>query len=150
MKGRFRDQRGYTMVELLVGLLVGTIVLFAVADLEITAWRNRRAEEQRFTQRAEAVLAADQIVARVREARVLTVPGSPAVEVTIHPGAGVPVTYRFDQAAGTLIRSDGRILASGVASAAFAAVDGGRTLRLTLQMQEGYTLRTQATLRSVP
>lgn len=139
-----KGQQGYSLVEVLVGVMVGLLVLFAVADLEIAAWRQRRVDEQRFTQRAEAALVTDRIAAEAREAAGFLLAGEQQVTLQL-PGG--PVTYRFDPQDGGLIRSDSRVLARAVTSAVFALEDDGRTLRIRVQMADGYVVTTRATRR---
>lgn len=139
-----KGQQGYTLVEVLVGVLVGLLVLFAVADLEIAAWRQRRVDEARFTQQAEAALATDSIAAEAREASAFVLAGEQ--QVTLHLPDG-PVTYRFDPQEGGQIRSADRVLARSVSSATFALEDGGRTLLIRVQMADGYLVTTRATRR---
>ncbi len=145
------DQRGATLIELLVGLAIGVMVLFAVTDLEISSWRLQVLDDDRFVKQSQASLVADRIASDVREATaVILVDGS--AEIQLSQPAGT-ITYSFDASRGEVIRrspSGSQLAGREILALAFARENDGKTVRaeITCRLRDGAQYRLIS--RAVP
>lgn len=147
-QGLTGEQRGVTLVELMVGTAVAGLVLTAVASMEIASWKYRRADEQAYAGQAEATNLLDRLAQDVRQATRTTLTGDGASAVTLTV-AGSPVVYQYDGQARQALRQ-GRVLAQGVTGLQFYREDAGRTVRVVITMDGGYRLESRATTRLGP
>lgn len=147
MRRLIDDRRGATLAQLVAGMAVAALILIAVASVEISSWRYRRADEIAFAGQSEATTLLDRFAQDVRQATGVSLgaEGAPAVTLTV-PGG--PVTYQLN-AQGDVLRQ-GRVLMHGAAALQFFREDSGRTLRAVVTAANGYRLQSKATRRLGP
>lgn len=148
-----RESRGATLVEMLVGISIMVLLLFAAADIEISAWRLQVQDEDRYMKQSHASLVADRFAADVRQAvAVVLVDGADRVQFTLPTGQ---VTYHFDAARGEVIRqsaASSMVAGREIGALAFYREAGSRAIRIevTAGLRDGSTYRviTRAVPRS--
>lgn len=144
----WQEQRGLTLIELILGSAAAMLILTAVAGVEISALRGQRRDSIVFSMQAEGTTALERIAVDVRESNGFALNGSTAVTVG-------GVAYQLN--GGQLQRVAGgatRVLASNVGNLQFSTEDAGKTLHmvLTYNLIGGgvYRLDSRATVRLGP
>ncbi|HWI65521.1 MAG TPA: prepilin-type N-terminal cleavage/methylation domain-containing protein [Symbiobacteriaceae bacterium] len=140
------NQSGVTLVELVAGIAIASVVLLAVASMEISSWRYRRTDEKAFAAQAEATTLLDRFARDVREARGYTLTADGAGTITVNAPEG-PVTYQWTQ---QTVTRQGRVLMRDVTALQIYREDGGRTLRAVVTAGSGLRLESKATTRLSP
>jgi prepilin-type N-terminal cleavage/methylation domain-containing protein len=142
------DQRGFTLMELIIGSAAALLILVAVAGVEMSALRAQRRDNITFSLQAEGTTALERLAQDVRQSSGFTLGSSTNVTVG---GAS------YQLSGGQLQRVAGgvtRVLASNLGGVLFSAEDGGRTLHMTLiyNLTDGavYLLDSRATVRLGP
>jgi prepilin-type N-terminal cleavage/methylation domain-containing protein len=142
------DQRGFTLMELIIGSAAALLILVAVAGVEMSALRGQRRDNITFSLQAEGTTALERLAQDVRQSSGFTLGSSTNVTVG---GAS------YQLSGGQLQRVAGgvtRVLASNLGGVLFSAEDGGRTLHMTLiyNLTDGavYRLDSRATVRLGP
>ncbi len=118
-----RRDEGFTLIEILIASVIGSLVITVVAGIILTAFSSLRAANENFKgdDDVQVVLAALNVDVQASTPALITVsgPGDQLVLGVARPGSGkfVRVTYTYDATAGTLTRSvdDGTVAASVVA-----------------------------------
>ncbi len=118
-----RREEGFTLVEMLIASVIGSLVITVVAGVILTAFSALRAANENFLgdDDVQLVLATLNVDVAAATPGLITVsgPGDQLVLGVARPGSGkfVRVTYAYDSTAGTLTRSvdDGTVAASVVA-----------------------------------
>lgn len=144
-----QEERGVTLVELMVGTAVAALILIAVASIELSGWRYRQADERSFAGQAEAATLVDRLAQDVRQAMSISLgsgEGGGTVTVTGPQGA---IVYRYDPASGQVLRQ-GRVLLREATGFALYREDGGWTLRAVVTAAGGFRLESRATARLGP
>jgi|GEM_PF-5751938 len=149
-----REENGTSLVELIAGLAVAFMVLSLLASLELTAWKAKIADEDRFDKETMSVLALDHFVTDARGASLPLTLTSGDSTITLNV-AGSAVTYSFDAASGAVTRTAGglpKVVGHNLSAVRYYLDADGRTVRaeLTATRRDGsqYQVTAKATLRN--
>lgn len=124
------SERGSSLIELLVGGLIALIALGAIVSLQISAYRNQKADEDRFLAQAEAMQAMDLMARDIRAS--MGAAALAAGEITLQMSETSQITYTYRSATREVVRVEGgmaRIIGTQVEQLAFYPEQNG-TLRV--------------------
>lgn len=142
MLKRLRSQDGMTLLELIVGSAIALLVLGTILRVELSAWRYRGHDENRFTVQATSRNVLDRLLLDVRLASGVAAIGDDGASVTlIQPGGSV--TYQHDAATRELERIQGSertVVGRDLQQITFTLEpQGGLQIALTTRLADGST-----------
>jgi Tfp pilus assembly protein PilW len=110
---RLRDEAGMTVIELMVGFFLSSLVVFAALSMLDSASRHERGQQERHAALLELRSAGDRITKDLRQALVVhetSTQNRLAIETFVTNGSDTPVrmgvVYTVDLGAGTVTRTE--------------------------------------------
>lgn len=156
LKERLPEQAGFTLMEVLVGIAILVIVLGAVSDLMLSAWRQKALDDDAFAKYADTTTGMDWFTRDARVAAGYQPFADGDSTLTLLRAGGGFYRYAFDPTAGTVSRTDEtgkvQVVARQVSALSFYLEDSGLTIQMKMQVDlrggGNYEFISHATLRT--